>query len=262
MLRPLAGRIALVTGGGTGVGAAVAVGLAERGASVLINYSRSAREAEETARQCEAAGSPEGMWRSRKGKKADVSRTPSGWRLRRARTRCGPSRAPRYTREQRGHHAAGTRPLGSECADQGRLHGRLRGQHGRPLLSPAAAEAAAARGARRERPGERRAAHVVHRGPRRQGLFSRVHRLEGCAQLDDHRHGARPGAPNPSQRALPRLHRHALVQGAPCPCAKLPSPTLPSRDRHARHTSRAHAGQRARARGTNPETAPPAVRRT
>ena len=57
--RPLAGRIALVTGGGTGVGAAVCTGLAARGATVLVNYSRSAREAEETARLCEAAGAPE-----------------------------------------------------------------------------------------------------------------------------------------------------------------------------------------------------------
>ncbi len=52
----LAGKAAIVTGGGTGVGRATALSLAARGCAVLVNYSRSAREAEATAREVEALG--------------------------------------------------------------------------------------------------------------------------------------------------------------------------------------------------------------
>ena len=49
-------KVAIVTGGGTGLGAAVALGLASRGARVLVNYQRSAQEAERTAESCRATG--------------------------------------------------------------------------------------------------------------------------------------------------------------------------------------------------------------
>jgi 3-oxoacyl-[acyl-carrier protein] reductase len=49
-------KVAIVTGSATGVGAAAAIMLAERGCNVVINYTRSKTEAEETARACEAHG--------------------------------------------------------------------------------------------------------------------------------------------------------------------------------------------------------------
>ena len=52
----LRGKAAIVTGGGTGVGRATALALGERGCDVLVNYSRSAAEAEQTAREIGSRG--------------------------------------------------------------------------------------------------------------------------------------------------------------------------------------------------------------
>jgi 3-oxoacyl-[acyl-carrier protein] reductase len=52
----LAGKVAIVTGGGTGVGRATALELGRRGCSVVVDYSRSAREAEQTAEEVAALG--------------------------------------------------------------------------------------------------------------------------------------------------------------------------------------------------------------
>jgi meso-butanediol dehydrogenase/(S,S)-butanediol dehydrogenase/diacetyl reductase len=49
-------KVALITGAGTGVGAATALMLAHKGYDVLINYSRSAADAERSAEACETAG--------------------------------------------------------------------------------------------------------------------------------------------------------------------------------------------------------------
>ena len=49
-------KVALITGSGTGVGAATALQLAQRGYNVLINYSRSEIEAQQSEAACKAAG--------------------------------------------------------------------------------------------------------------------------------------------------------------------------------------------------------------
>ncbi len=63
----LKGKVAVVTGSATGIGAATATLLAEKGCNVVINYTRSEAEAKETASACAAAGAEAHLCR------ADVS---------------------------------------------------------------------------------------------------------------------------------------------------------------------------------------------
>lgn len=50
------GKVALVTGAAKRLGQAIALGLARRGANVIVHYGRSKEEAEETARQIDRIG--------------------------------------------------------------------------------------------------------------------------------------------------------------------------------------------------------------
>ena len=52
----LEGRVALVTGGGRGIGAGISLALAAEGASIAVNYRRDAEAAKETVAAIEAAG--------------------------------------------------------------------------------------------------------------------------------------------------------------------------------------------------------------
>jgi enoyl-[acyl-carrier protein] reductase III len=54
--RPFAGKVALVTGGSRGIGRACILKFASLGADVVVNYSRSAKDAEATAHEAEALG--------------------------------------------------------------------------------------------------------------------------------------------------------------------------------------------------------------
>jgi NAD(P)-dependent dehydrogenase (short-subunit alcohol dehydrogenase family) len=55
-IRPLAGKVALVTGGAKRLGKAAALALAEAGVNVTITFLESAREAQQTVKQLEKSG--------------------------------------------------------------------------------------------------------------------------------------------------------------------------------------------------------------
>ena len=66
------GKVILVTGGGTGLGAAIAIGAAKRGAkALLLNYSKSRKEAEATAKAVQAAGAEAVLVQGDVGEDAD-----------------------------------------------------------------------------------------------------------------------------------------------------------------------------------------------
>ena len=67
-------KVALVTGGGTGLGKEISLKLAAAGASVAVNYSRSAEEAAETASEIESVGAEAMTVRADVSKSSDVRR--------------------------------------------------------------------------------------------------------------------------------------------------------------------------------------------
>ena len=53
---PLEGKVAIVTGSSRGIGRAIAIGLASRGAAVVVNYLSSTAAADEVVSEIQSAG--------------------------------------------------------------------------------------------------------------------------------------------------------------------------------------------------------------
>lgn len=73
-MNALAGRLALVTGAGRGIGRAIALDLARAGADVIVNYNRSREQAEAVALQIEAMGRRAAAIQADVANKADIDR--------------------------------------------------------------------------------------------------------------------------------------------------------------------------------------------
>ena len=77
-------RVAIVTGGGTGIGRAIALLFAQQGAAVVVNYSQSQQAAEEVAGEIERAGGCAQAWRADVTREAEVKEMMAG-----VEARCG-----------------------------------------------------------------------------------------------------------------------------------------------------------------------------
>ena len=71
---PFQGKTALITGGGRGIGRAIALLLAERGADVVINFVRNQAPAEEVAQKIRQLGRRAEIFRANIGKIEDIQR--------------------------------------------------------------------------------------------------------------------------------------------------------------------------------------------
>ena len=72
MTKPLQGKVALVTGGSRGIGAAIARRLADDGADVAISYAASADKAETVVRELKAKGIRAAAFKADQGDAAQV----------------------------------------------------------------------------------------------------------------------------------------------------------------------------------------------
>ena len=188
------GGVAIVTGSSSGVGAACARQLAERGCHVVINYSKNeARRARQREAACAALGVETLVVR---GDVADDARLSSSWR--RPRTRSGAASTRSSTTPARRNSAHTTISTGSSKQDFLDIYSvNTVGAYQMTRAVAAGDEA------RRPRQHRQRRVDCGSDGCRQ---FDRVRRVERRAGHDDAVARARAGPGDPRERRMPRIH--------------------------------------------------------
>ena len=197
----LEGKAAIVTGSGTGVGRETALALAQGGCHVLVNYSRSRDEAEQTCAEVRALGVKS------IAVQADIAQDAACRGMVAAAVEA-------FGRLDVLVNNAGTTTFishGDLEAVQDEDWQRIMGVN---LVGPFQCARAARVGAR----GERRRLHrerLERRGHPRNRQLVALLRVEGRAQQPHHRARARARAQDPSQRRRARVHHRTLAAAGP-----------------------------------------------
>ena len=199
------GLCAVITGSASGLGAATAAILAKGGARIVINYSSSRKEAEETADLCRSAGADVVVVQG------DVSRDEDCRKI-------AAAAAPWGRLDVLVNNAGTTKHVPHENLDglSSEDFQRLFGVNTIGPFQMVRADAIAA-GSGRQGVGPRsfRRQRLVGCGHQRDRLFGRLCRKQGRAE---HHHAvtcARAGAADPRQHGMPRLYRYAVVHQGP-----------------------------------------------
>ena len=193
------GAVCIVTGAGTGAGAACAIQFARKGGRAVVNYSRSEDEARKTVKACEAAGG-EAI-----AVKADVASDADCRALAQAALDKWGRIDALINNAGITKYAAAWDLEALSAEDFQRLYAVNTIGPYQMIRACVPAMKAQGAGARGE--------HLLGRGCNGGGLVDRLRRFEGRTQRDDPRAGTRSGASHSGQRHMSRHDRDALAQG-------------------------------------------------
>ena len=228
------GMCVVITGSASGLGAATAASLAKGGARIVINYSSSQKEAEQTADLCRTAGAEVAVVQG------DVSRDEDCKKIVAAAAPWGRLDALINNAGTTKHMAHGNLD-GLSAEDFQRLFGvNTIG----PFQMIRAARALLEAGANASGASVGGGQHIVRRRHQRRRLIGRLRREQGCAEYHHVFAGAGAGAADPRQHRMSRATSirpgspRAAARPAPSRCATWSSEKCRSRSRQQRKMSR------------------------
>ncbi len=185
----LKGQVALVTGGGTGIGRGISLAFAREGASVVLNYQKSKDKAEATVREIHQAGGHARAVQADVRQEADCKRLVDETVRESGRLDVLVNNAGWTTPVPHGNLEALTDEIWQKVLDTNVMGVWYCIKHAAPVM----------RGAGTGRHHQ----HHVDRRVQRQGLVARLRRVEGGGRVDDPVARAGPRAGDPRERDRP-----------------------------------------------------------